>query len=329
MTESQPIELSICIPTYNRARFLSEALNSIAANIDPSINIEIVISDNASTDDTTAVVKSFRDQLLPIRYHRNNQNIGPVANIVNVIQIAKGDFIWIFGDDDIMMPDAVSYLLAFLKRNKTVQYVYYSRELKTVDLSSVPDGIQPKGLTEDITFKNGNDLLCACDGQIPYIIGFLSSTIIRRSIWAENVHEVQKIASNNAWAHLMIILRAIKNCNCAILAKVGVQARMNYQAFKPNSSIGFDDGIICFIDAMKLGYSKNQCTTTIKEIVRLESKAFLADQARGNRTDSILDFLSKNGLSRMVFAAFPWFLVSMLPVFILKRLWSLFNLIRH
>jgi hypothetical protein len=120
-------------------------------------------------------------------------------------------------------------------------------------------------------------------------------------------------------------LRAIKDCKCAVLAKIGVYARLNYRPVKANSRIGFDDSIICFTDAMNLGYSRKQCLDTIKAIIRIESKSFVVDKACGKRKDTITSFLFKYNLSGMAWVSFPWFLISMLPVNILGRLWTIFS----
>ena len=92
--------LSICITTYNRAIYLTELLESIKANWadDELFNktIEIVISDNASKDNTSAVIKRYIS-ILPINYHRNKTNVGPEKNIRIVSSLAKGKYIWFFG----------------------------------------------------------------------------------------------------------------------------------------------------------------------------------------------------------------------------------------
>ena len=66
--------LSICIPTYNRAEYLAKSLDSLIVQPEFS-QIEVVISDNASTDNTEEVCKHYREKYPNIVYYRNQENI--------------------------------------------------------------------------------------------------------------------------------------------------------------------------------------------------------------------------------------------------------------
>ncbi|MDR3150214.1 MAG: glycosyltransferase [Candidatus Peribacteria bacterium] len=71
------LKLSICIPTYNREKFLPDALNSILKQINDNNKdkIEICISDNASEDNTKELINGFQKKsIIPIIYHRNDIN---------------------------------------------------------------------------------------------------------------------------------------------------------------------------------------------------------------------------------------------------------------
>ncbi len=91
------IPVTIAIPTYNRANlYLRYAIE--AALQQSYQNIEIIISDNCSSDDTESVVKSFTDPR--IRYFRQKQNIGANNNFNFCLQQARGDYFLLFLDDD-------------------------------------------------------------------------------------------------------------------------------------------------------------------------------------------------------------------------------------
>lgn len=106
------IKLSICIPTYNRAKCLRECLNSVLSSISGNEDqVEIVISDNASTDETGDIVRAFQETHPLIRYQRNDRNIGAERNFYAVASIASGEYIWIFSDDDKMELDAIAIVL--------------------------------------------------------------------------------------------------------------------------------------------------------------------------------------------------------------------------
>lgn len=96
--------VSIGIPTYNRADvFLKQALESAVSQTYP--NIEIIVSDNCSTDNTEALVRSFNDPR--IKYFRQEVNIGPVNNPNFCLQQASGAYFMQLHDDDMIDPDFV------------------------------------------------------------------------------------------------------------------------------------------------------------------------------------------------------------------------------
>lgn len=97
---SQPL-VSVIIPTYNRAHLLGKCIRSI---LDQSYkNLEIIIIDDASVDNTKIVVSSFPDK--NIRYIMNAENKGPAGARNIGIENAKGDFIAFNDSDDIWLPD--------------------------------------------------------------------------------------------------------------------------------------------------------------------------------------------------------------------------------
>ncbi len=90
--------VSIGVPVYNEARFLQESLDSLLAQ--DYANLEIIISDNASTDETQSICERYAEQHTHIQYHRRQENCGPAGNFVAVLEQAKGRyFIWAAGHD--------------------------------------------------------------------------------------------------------------------------------------------------------------------------------------------------------------------------------------
>ena len=101
--KSQPL-VTIGIPTYNRANsFLPLALNN-ALN-QTYKNIEIVVSDNNSSDNTESVVTSHLDSRL--KYFKHSKNIGPINNFNYCLEQAQGDYFSLLQDDDLIDPDFV------------------------------------------------------------------------------------------------------------------------------------------------------------------------------------------------------------------------------
>lgn len=90
--------VSVGVPVRNEAQFLRQALDALVGQID--VEIEIIISDNASTDDTANICREYCAKYPFINYHRYEQNVGPSINFQYVLAQAKGEyFMWASGHD--------------------------------------------------------------------------------------------------------------------------------------------------------------------------------------------------------------------------------------
>lgn len=89
--------MTICVPTYNRASCLGQLLVSIRRH---APGFGIVVSDNASTDGTQAVIREFSNMGADIAYHRQPTNTGAVANLLEVVRLADSEWVMLMGDDD-------------------------------------------------------------------------------------------------------------------------------------------------------------------------------------------------------------------------------------
>ena len=110
LNQKNPL-ISICIPTYNGAKFLRECLDSIVNQT--YSNKEIIVSDNASTDETEKIVKEYVEKY-KVKYYRNEKNIGAEANFTRCIELANGEFIAIYHSDDIYNKEMVTMQVKYL-----------------------------------------------------------------------------------------------------------------------------------------------------------------------------------------------------------------------
>ncbi len=112
--------LSLCVPTYNRVSFLRETLTRIAEQVSfvPPDAVEVVVSDNASTDTTASVLLEAQSWFpgVRLRVSRQETNVGPDANIYAVVRQARGEFVYIVSDDDVLLPGAVAKLLELMRQ---------------------------------------------------------------------------------------------------------------------------------------------------------------------------------------------------------------------
>lgn len=95
-------KISVIIPTYNRESYVCRAIESVVAQ--DYDNVEIIIADNASTDNTEEIVYNYLQRCSnrkEIRYYKNKINIGPIANFNKaMMEYSSGEYILIVSDDD-------------------------------------------------------------------------------------------------------------------------------------------------------------------------------------------------------------------------------------
>lgn len=125
--------LSICIATRNRAHIIGETLQSIIDQAGD--DVEIVIVDGASTDNTREVVERFRQTFAQITYERLESNGGVDADYDRTIRCARGAYCWFMSDDDIILPGAIDAVLHRTAERPDVLVV--NAESRSRDLSIV------------------------------------------------------------------------------------------------------------------------------------------------------------------------------------------------
>jgi glycosyltransferase involved in cell wall biosynthesis len=123
------IFLTIAIPTFNRANKLRSLLNDIHSELLHSTiaeNIEILISDNASTDSTQDIVKYFDSLNRPYKltYRKNDENYGVSRNFMISAIGSSGLFVWLLGDDDRLINGAIQYVYNELNCNSNVGFAF-------------------------------------------------------------------------------------------------------------------------------------------------------------------------------------------------------------
>lgn len=194
------IILSIVIPTYNRCKYLRELLAEIinqCDQIDPNISeIELVLCDNASTDQTPEYVASLKKRKR-IMYYRNSENIGGDANFINGVRLAKGKYVWLFGDDELLVENGISDVIRILKE--------YSCSLLIVRDESYPVGLQHSQL-----FDNYKEFLYCISKINPHFV--LAHTLITGNIFKRDVFDINcaYLCISTSYGHMYALMNNLK-----------------------------------------------------------------------------------------------------------------------
>jgi len=112
------LRVSVLVPTFNRANYIAECLDSLLSQTMPAL--EIIVIDDGSEDGTAKLLKSYGNR---IRYIRKDNGGKPTA--VNLgLSLAQGDLIWIFDDDDVALPGAIAQHVQALQTRPDAGFVY-------------------------------------------------------------------------------------------------------------------------------------------------------------------------------------------------------------
>jgi glycosyltransferase involved in cell wall biosynthesis len=110
----QKLLLTLAIPTYNRSAFLRQFLESVRDQLSSSSEVELIVSDNASTDETSQIMNEELTRGTRLTYIRNPENIGSDANFLQCYERASGKYVWVMGDDDVLAPYALRRIVGCL-----------------------------------------------------------------------------------------------------------------------------------------------------------------------------------------------------------------------
>lgn len=197
--------LSICIPTYNRAGYLKNCLDSIVVQLDDKrLNnlVEIVVSDNASEDNTRELVKKYQNNFDDIKYFRNEKNLGFDGNVINSVLKASGKYCWHLGDDDSIQNGALAFIADFLSQKDVALLTVNFHPFMNIDMS----------LKKDDHFSE--ELIKYCDSpedfyRKGYCQGILSIFIFNRDLWIKTDRKNYE----EGWSYYEIILRMLPSSN--------------------------------------------------------------------------------------------------------------------
>jgi abequosyltransferase len=208
-----PYIISFCIPTYNRAACLREAVESIIRQVDDKSAldlIEIVITDNGSEDGTAQVVDSLRSQtMIPIIYYRSDSNQGYDINLLKVIDLSRGRYCWLLGDDDRLAPGAVYQMLEEVTTHRSVDVFLCERDNYDLGFSNRFRFSPMIKADRAITFNFKKEKVSGYLQRVlklPGIFSFISSMVFRREKWMAVAEKEKYIGSRYLHVYMFMAM---------------------------------------------------------------------------------------------------------------------------
>lgn len=124
------IILSICIPTYNRATYLDKCLQSIVKQVGNNPEVEVLISDNVSNDNTPVLCENYATQYDNVKYYRNETNIGGDKNFIRVLKLGKGKYLKLLNDYVEFKDGCILKMLEIVKQHaESKEVVFFANGL--------------------------------------------------------------------------------------------------------------------------------------------------------------------------------------------------------
>lgn len=178
--------ITVCIATFNGEKYIREQLNSILFQL--SLQDEVIVSDDGSTDNTISIIKSFNDNRIKIidGVHRHS----PTLNFENALKEAKGDYIFLADQDDVWKDDKVKICLKWLQHYDCIisDAEVTDENLKITSPSLYQLMNIKSGRVYNILYKNGYTGCCMAftrrvkDAALPF-----PKNIPMHDIWIGNV----------------------------------------------------------------------------------------------------------------------------------------------
>jgi len=170
------MKITVCIPTFNSEVYIRDCIESVLAQQD--VEFEIVVSDNASEDNTWNILQSFSDPR--IRCFRSDENRGMACNFNRALQEARGEYVNLLCSDDLLEPNALRVASRFLDEHPEVAMATCARHLIDANngvLGTVRWFSQPVILgalnLRAVSLVHGN------------VVGEPSAVLFRRDAWLE------------------------------------------------------------------------------------------------------------------------------------------------
>lgn len=219
--------LSICIPTYNRAPELKQALSSIfeQINTDNSLatDVEVVVSNNASTDNTREIVADFQGKFTNLKYLENSENLGFDRNVLNVVKNSSGKYCLTLGDDDGILPGGISKIIATIL-NTQAAYILLNHQGYDHELLKpiTPPNRQQQ---DDIRYETLQEFTKTINDSMSLVgtFGGMSTQLFNRQTWLLMPHKEKYIGTQTI--HLFVIVNAFKKLPVVLMKEPTIMSR--------------------------------------------------------------------------------------------------------
>jgi len=192
-------KVSVLIPTYRYGRFLSEAIESVLAQT--FTDFELIVSDDASADDSAAIIQHYAAKDSRIRAHLHRDNLGMVSNWNWCLREARGEYVkFVFGDDMLCSPHSLGAMVQALEAEPRASLVASARTI--IDETSDPIALWDE--LGDSGYYSGEEVIAQCFARDRNLVGEPSAVLFRRSAAGRGFDPtLRQLVDEELWFHLL------------------------------------------------------------------------------------------------------------------------------
>lgn len=193
------IRLSICIPIYNCAEFVGQALDSILPQT--SGDVEVIVYDGGSTDSTPALLESYAKTWPNLQYHRGALRGGIDADLETCVGFAKGEYCWLFSGDDVMRRGAIERAFEWIKQQSDIYICKHTICSKAMAIFHEHPVLAPDQVFT-ANLANSNERLEWFRRAVTTeaFFSFISGLIVRREKWLSG--KLPEAFNRSCWGHV-------------------------------------------------------------------------------------------------------------------------------
>ena len=308
--DNEAIKLTIGIPIYNGEKTISETLDSIFRQI--TTGIEVVISNNASTDRTEEIVQSYCRKYSQIKYHKNAFNLGYDKNVDLTVTRATGKYVWLMGDDDEIAPGGIEYIQNVIDKNPDlaaifVNYSCYER------FTGRCMNQRMLNIERDVICHDADSFL----RTTTIYTNFISSIVAKRSLWLKSASTTY---IGTLWIQFGTLLEIIQGQTAFCVATPYVMNR-GVEFDGPNSANRYGVAVSILMNLIDIIDNLPKTVFTNDSIAEARSEAhkLLLRKIFSSKRDGLK--VNVNLISRMIktFGRYPIFWICELPIMMLPR----------
>jgi glycosyltransferase involved in cell wall biosynthesis len=200
-----------------------------------NVDFQVCVSDNCSTDETEDIVRQAQKEI-KIKYQKNSSNLGFARNLLNVVEMADGEYIWFLGDDDLLVPFAVETIAQLLSEHEGVDYYFINAfHLETEYVLSYKQPFDTINLPKEMKLwsthaeSGGMEFMDLINPKISFdFLGGMFLSVFRRECWIRNVDVLDMTAIStgqvfenfdNTYPHVKLFAHAFAKSKAYFYAK--------------------------------------------------------------------------------------------------------------